>query len=83
MRVRDTDDRITAALEAGDIEQAVNLAAADKSSLRRHKFQELVKEYFDLLLDKEQSQKAANEARGLLGMDASLWGYWIAGDKRP
>lgn len=48
--VRDVNDRILAALQGNHLQQAVNLAYADRTSLRYYKYSDLVALYMDELL---------------------------------
>lgn len=50
-RVRDVNDRVSAALLRRDLKAAVEMAKADKNSLRQYEYRELLKAYLEDLLE--------------------------------
>ena len=76
-RVRDVNDRVRSALEQKDLKHAVEIALADRQSLRVYSFAELLSLYLNHLLDRGLSTVAATEASRLIGLDAVLWESWI------
>ena len=73
VRVRDVNDRVSSALQRRDLKAAVELARADRNSLRHYEYHELLKAYLLDLLDTDrvltkalemQTMVADNEADG-------------------
>lgn len=82
--VRDVNDRILVALQNQELQQAVNLAYSDKSSLKHYKYSELVTLYMTYLLDKCPAEggsahigDAVKECQRLIGGDTVLWERWV------
>ncbi len=76
-RVRDTIDRIEAALAAKDVKLAVDLAYADKNSLRLNQMDELISLYLEILFQQDRIEDAAQECKRLFDKDRALWEKWI------
>lgn len=79
-RVRDVNDRITSALQAGDLQSAVNLAHNDRHVLRIYQYHDLVKSYINSLFNDDNAELAAKECARLIQNDsdsAALWESWI------
>jgi hypothetical protein len=66
VQVCDVNDRISHALQSGNIRQAVYLAKKDKYNLRLFTFKDLVKKLITSLLDDDQAEAAALECSQLL-----------------
>ena len=77
IRVRDINDRVTSALEKGDIKEAVCLAFSDRTSLRQYQLHDLMTLYIEDLLDNGNADLAAEECNALIGKDTILWERWI------
>lgn len=80
------NDRISHALQNGNIRQAVYLAKKDKYNLRLFTYKDLVSKYLNSLLDDDQAEVAAFECSQLLtevqdgsvgGSLDQLWQEWI------
>jgi hypothetical protein len=79
-RVRDVNDRITAALQQNNLQLAVDLAKAEKHTLRIYRYQDLAKAYINSLLHEDQAELAARECQRLIENDSesvSTWEQWI------
>lgn len=79
-RVRDVNDRITSALQRGDLLSAVELAHKDRNVLRIYQYHDLVKAYLNSLFHKDQAELAAKECARLIqnaSDGAALWESWI------
>jgi hypothetical protein len=76
-RVRDTIDRIEAALEAKNVPLAVDIALSDRNSLRLNQLDELVSIYLDVLFQQGKADVAAAECRRIFEKDRALWEKWI------
>jgi len=79
-RVRDVNDRITAALQQGDLRKAVDLAQGDRHTLRIYQYHDLVRAYVNSLFNEDKAELAAEECHRLIGGDAdgaALWESWI------
>ena len=73
VRVKDTDDRISEALDSEDLKEALELAISDRLSLRRYRLQDICLAYIHKLLESGQAEKAATECPRVLGTDTTLW----------
>ena len=60
------NDRISHALQSGNLRQAVYLAKKDKYNLRLFTFKDLVTKYLTALLDDDEAESAAFECSQLL-----------------
>lgn len=76
-RVRDSDDRVSMAIEQGDLKIAVDLALADPLSLRQHSHREVISLYLQSLLDADKAEEAAKECPKLLKQDAAQWEKFV------
>ena len=79
-KVRDVNDRITTALQMGDLKTAVDLAHNDKNMLRVYQYHDLVKAYINSLFNADNAELAAKECARLIQHDsdsAVLWESWI------
>jgi hypothetical protein len=79
-RVRDVNDRITSALQIGDLKTAVDLAHNDRHVLRIYQYHDLVKSYINSLFNDDNAELAAKECTRLIQNDsdsAALWESWI------
>jgi hypothetical protein len=79
-RVRDVNDRITTALQQNNLQLAVDLAKAEKHTLRIYRYQDLAKAYINSLLQEDQAELAARECQRLIENDTdniSTWELWI------
>ena len=71
------NDRITSALQNGDLKLAINLAYNDRNSLKLYHYQDILSYYFEDLFDQKESVLVATETTKFLGNDAILWERWI------
>lgn len=76
-KVRDVNDRISMALQQGDVLLAVNLASKDRNSLRHYLYNDLLNLHIENLLEFNEPEKAALECCRLIGDDNALWERWI------
>jgi vacuolar protein sorting-associated protein 41 len=79
-RVRDVNDRITAALQQNNLQLAADLAKAEKHTLRIYQYHDLVKAYVNSLLHEDQAELAAKECQRLIENDIEnipIWEHWI------
>ena len=75
--VRDINDRVTSALEKGELREAVCLGFSDRTSLRNYRLHDLMTLYIEDLLESNKVTLAGEECNALIGKDAILWERWI------
>jgi hypothetical protein len=76
-RIRDVNDRVRVALEEKNLKLAIEIAMADRTSLRIYSFSDLLSVYLNHLLEKGTFLETAQECARLIQFDTPLWSIWI------